>query len=333
MAELMLEPRIAAIAARNRITADDVLFLRRNVYQDGMSSRGEVENLFALDGACHDKSPEWAAFLIEAACDYIIHQEKPEGYLSEDNAAWLRRLIVRDGRIDRATELELMVRALETAKSAPASFADFVLAQTQGAITDARGALAQSDSTGAPRISAQAVAIVRRVLFAMGGHSNIAVTKAEAEMLFNLNDRTSASENDPAWNQLFVQAIANFMMAHSGYQVQSREKALAQEAFLDAPASAGFGGFLSRMISGSLSDRLGWTENNSVEDRFGERNAAFAANEAAAERVTQDEAAWLAAKINGDGRMGPNERALVEFLKAESPSLHPEFQRLLDKVA
>ena len=37
MAELMLEPRIAAIAARNRITADDVLFLRRNVYQDGMS--------------------------------------------------------------------------------------------------------------------------------------------------------------------------------------------------------------------------------------------------------------------------------------------------------
>jgi hypothetical protein len=31
MAELMLEPRIAAIANRNRITADDVLYLRGTV--------------------------------------------------------------------------------------------------------------------------------------------------------------------------------------------------------------------------------------------------------------------------------------------------------------
>ena len=333
MAELMLEPRIAAIAARNRITADDVLFLRRNVYQDGMSSRGEVENLFALDGACQEKSPEWAQFLIEATCDYIVHQEKPEGYLSEDNSAWLCRLIVRDGRIDRATELELMVRVLEKAKSAPASFADFVLAQTQSAISDPRGALAAQDGNGMARITGQAAALVRRVLYAMGGHSNVAITKAEAEMMFNLNDRTSASGNDPAWNQLFVQAIANFMMAASGYQVQSREKALAQEAFLNAPAASGFGGFLSRMISGSLSDRKGWNEGNSIEDRFAERNTAFEASVSDAERVTQAEASWLATRINGDGHMGANERALVDFLKAESPSLHPEFQKLLDKVA
>ncbi len=332
MAELTLEPRIAAIAARNRITADDVLFLRGNVYQDGMSSRGEVESLFALDGACQDKAAEWAAFLIEAVCDYVVHQEKPEGYLSDANAAWLQSVIVRDGRVDRATELELMVRVLETARTAPASFSDFVLAQTQSAICEPQGALASVDGNSMLRISAEATSVVRRVLYAMGGHSNVAVTKAEAEMMFNLNDRASEGQNDSAWNELFVKAIANFMMATSGYKVQSRDKALAQDTFLNAPA-AGLGGFLSRMLTGSLSDRMGWREGGSVEDRFADRNAALDAEASDAERITRDEAEWLAKRINGDGQMGANERALVEFLKAESPVLHPEFQKILEKVA
>ncbi len=332
MAELMLEPRIAAIAARNRITADDVLYLRRHVYQDGLSSRSEVENLFALDGACQDKAMEWATFLIEATCDYCIHQEHPEAHLSESNAAWLQSLIVRDGRIDRVSELELMVRVLETARTTPASFADFVLAQTEFAISDPNGALASLDVNSMLRISREATAIVRRVLYAMGGHNNVAVTKAEAEMMFNLNDRTSTAQNDPEWNELFVKAIANFMMATSGYRVESREKALAHEAFLDAPAS-GLGGFLSRMVSGGLSDRLGWQSGNSVEDRFAERNAAFEAEVSDAERVTRDETEWLAKRINADSQMGANERALVDFLKAESPVLHPEFQKILAKVA
>ncbi len=332
MAELMLEPRIAAIANRNKITADDVLYLRRNVYQDGMSARGELESLFALDGACQDKASEWAAFLIEAVCDYVVHQEKPEGYLSEANATWLQSVIVRDGRVDRATELELMVRVLETARTTPASFSDFVLAKTQSAICEPHGVLASVDGNSMMRISGEAAAVVRRVLYATGGHSNVAVTKSEAELMFNLNDRASDGQNDPAWNELFVKAIANFMMATSGYKVQTREKALAQDGFLDAP-TAGLGGFLSRMISGSLSDRMDWREGNSIEDLFAGRNAATDADVSDAERVTSDEAAWLALRINGDGQWGANERALVEFLKAESPALHPEFQKILAKVA
>lgn len=332
MAELILEPRIAAIATRNRITADDVVHLRREVYQDGMSSRGEVENLFALDGACADKAPEWAVFLIEAVCDYVVHQEKLEGYLSEANAAWLQTLITRDGRVDRASELELMVRVLETSRTAPAVFSDFVLAQAQAAICEPHGALASLDSNNMLRISGEATSVVRRVLYAMGGHSNVAVTKAEAEMMFNLNDRAAEGQNDPAWNELFVKAIANFMMATSGYKVLSREKALAHDSFLDAPA-AGLGGFLSRMVFGSLSDRMNWRESDSVEDRFAERNAAFDIETADAERVTKEEAEWLAKRINGDGNMGVNERALVDFLKAELPALHPEFQKIISKVA
>ncbi len=332
MAELMLEPRIAAIAKRNRITSDDVLFLRREVYQDGMSSRGEVENLFALDGACQDKADEWASFLIEATCDYAVHHEKPEGYLSEGNASWLQSLIVRDGRVDRGTELELMIRVLETARSTPASYTDFVLAQIQAALSESGGALASTDANGHVRVSTEATSAVRRVLYAMGGQNNVAVTKAEAELMFNLNDRVSGADNAPEWNELFVKAIANFMMATSGYMVQSRDKALANEAFLNGSAS-GLGGFLSRMFHGTLSERMRWHQDDLVEERFAERNAAAEAEATDAERITVDEASWLTLRIGQDGKLSANERALVEFIKAESPSLHPEFQKILAKVA
>ena len=51
------------------------------------------------------------------------------------------------------------------------------------------------------------------------------------------------------------------------------------------------------------------------------------------EAVTAVEAHWLAKRIGRDGQMTPNERALLTFLKAESPSIHPSLQALVDKAA
>ena len=51
------------------------------------------------------------------------------------------------------------------------------------------------------------------------------------------------------------------------------------------------------------------------------------------EAVTLAEATWLAQRIGRDGRLTPNERALLMFLKAESPSIHPSLQALVDKAA
>jgi hypothetical protein len=51
------------------------------------------------------------------------------------------------------------------------------------------------------------------------------------------------------------------------------------------------------------------------------------------EAVTSAEAAWLAERIGRDGKMTPNERALLMFLKTESPSIDPALRVLMDKVA
>ena len=50
------------------------------------------------------------------------------------------------------------------------------------------------------------------------------------------------------------------------------------------------------------------------------------------EAVTAAEASWLAERIGRDGKMSPNERALLAFLKTESPSIDPALQALVEKV-
>jgi hypothetical protein len=50
------------------------------------------------------------------------------------------------------------------------------------------------------------------------------------------------------------------------------------------------------------------------------------------EAVTGAEASWLAERIGRDGKLTPNERALLTFLKAESPSIDPALRQLLERA-
>ena len=100
MGELIMSAPVAGLTSKDRITAEDVVMLRREVFADGVVSRGEAEALFALDATATDKCQEWPVFFVEAIGDYIVHQEKPAGYISEDNAEWLVRAISRDGMVD-----------------------------------------------------------------------------------------------------------------------------------------------------------------------------------------------------------------------------------------
>jgi hypothetical protein len=333
MAELTLAPRIAAIAARSRITADDVLFLRRMVYADGLSSRHEVENLFALNESCTVRDPEWTRFLVEAVCDYAVYQEKPEGYLSDYNARWLMSLVTKNGVVDGDAELELLVSAIENSKSVPADMLRFTLDQVRNAVVTGVGPLAFGRSLEKGRITKEETDLVRRILYAMGSEGNIAVTRAEAEMLFDINDASVDSLNDPSWHELFIKAVASHMMAVSGYNLGSREDALRHDAFLNDTSSM-FSGFFGKMLAGGAEAmKNAWNTGNSVEDAFAETNHARDSFAAQAEEVSKDEAGWVAARIGRDGRMHENERKLIEFLKAESPVLHPDLMALLDKVA
>jgi isopropylmalate/homocitrate/citramalate synthase len=50
------------------------------------------------------------------------------------------------------------------------------------------------------------------------------------------------------------------------------------------------------------------------------------------EAITPAEAQWLAERIGTDRRLTPNERALMSFIRAESPAIDPALQALVDRA-
>lgn len=324
--------RVADIASAKRITPLDVLELRKLVFRDGVVACREAEALFALNDACPEQCSEWAAFFVEAITDYIVHQEKPAGYVTARNAEWLINAISHDGKVDTMTKMELLVRVLEKAKFSTERLAAFALQQVKHAVVDGEGPLAGGELVPGV-IEKGEVDLVRRVLYAFGGDGNIAITRAEAEVLFEINDAVADARNDASWNDLFVKAVANFVMCASGYQAPTREVALRQENFLDR-ADADIGGFMARMASTGGRELLAaYRQSVDIDADWEARNQWNDACAKRAERCDNVEARWLAERIGKDGKLQENELALVRFIKQTSPEIHPDLQLLLEKVA
>jgi hypothetical protein len=148
-------------------------------------------------------------------------------------------------------------------------------------------------------------------------------------MLFDINDITAASENDPAWVNFFGKAIANHMMADEAYLAPSRAEALRVEKWLEDP-KADVGGFFSRMVSG-LRGILGinTVSGRATKAKLLKQVAAIGESE----NITEAEALWFMQRLNRDGQMSEAEYAALSFLKRESKDIHPSMLPLLQQVA
>ncbi len=327
------EDVFSRVKRSGKVTADDALASRRAVYgDDGAIAPGEIDMLFRIDEAASAADPAWSALLAEAGVDYIVHQRQPSGYIDEANAEWLVERIGRDGKVKTATELELLVKVLEAARTSPPSLVQFALRQVQSAVVDGDGPLADGRVIVPGRVDRAEADLLRRILYAFGGDGGIAVTRAEAEVLFDINDATADADNDPAWLDLFVKAVANCIMAASGYVVPTREVALRREEWLDAP-SGGVAGFFARMVSGGLRGVLEAYRAPDDEDEWAERNARMDRAIATAEAVTDGEADWLAGRIGRDGSLHENEKALLRFIGNEAHDIHPALAPLIERAA
>jgi hypothetical protein len=324
---------VAEITARGSIKDADVLKLRRGYYDDGRITAEEADVLFALNDACPVQDPAWADCFIEAITDYIVDQARPEGYLTADNADWLIARISKDGRVESKTEMELAVGVLDKARWAPQSLVRFALDQVRDAVIDGSGPL-RSGKLLAPGLVTEAdVDLLRRILYAFGGDGNIAVTQPEAEILFDIDAATAGADNHPAWGDLFVKAIANCVMAASGYATPSRQEALAQDAWLDRRGDLSLDKVAGMVLAGGLKGLFGFYREQTAEERAIARLTQQKIEIVTNEAVTMPEAEWLTRSIGRHELFTPNERALLMFLKAESPSIHPSLQALVDKVA
>ena len=74
-----------------------------------------IDDLYArYEKDANSVDAEWQEFFVEAVTDFIVHQEKPRGYISQENADWLMRAISDDAMVTSMVELELLVAVTVT---------------------------------------------------------------------------------------------------------------------------------------------------------------------------------------------------------------------------
>lgn len=300
-----------AAAADGRITAEELLALRREGWGDGIITRAEAEALFALNNALAERSPEWCDFFVEAIGEFVLNAAPPRLQCNDEEAQWLIGQIDHDGKVESMVELECMVRIIERAENTPDRLKNYILAVIEREVLTGTGPTRCGGELSATHISAAECRIIRRVIWASGGHGPAAVTRHDAEMLFRLKDETLAEENAAEWDELFIDGVANFLKGFILPNAQlSHERRRELEAFV-ADNRASVGRFMGRAL------REAPQVMNHFGKVFGKKAASgpdYTALAAAGEEVTSYENEWLEGMIDADGEVDELESRLIARL-------------------
>jgi hypothetical protein len=314
MTSSSLAPLVATLRQTRDVRPQDVLTLRLAVFDDATVSQSDAEALMALDECMSQPCLEWRAFFVEALTDFIVQQEQPRGYVDPVKARWLMRRITRDATV-KPNELELLVRILETATSVPPELQKFTLKQVRHSVL-----FGESRNT----VSDHEVEILRRTLFASGGGGSIAITRDEAEILFDIAHATQGSANAASWADFFAKAVVNLLMAAKGYAAPSREVALRRGRWLSdrtADPISFTGRVVAALSNGLLANYSLMEDGIAPTDANGE------------DIVTAAEAEWLSARVKKDGILSEIEKIMLERIRTEASNLHPTLQPLFEWAA
>jgi hypothetical protein len=120
---------ISAMIHGRRVTAQDVAWLRREVFAEREVTREAADELFAVARADMDNAPEWKGFFVEMIVEHVVRQADPAGVVNEERAAWLL------ARVDECRSVEALaalVNVLAEARSVPQWFLAAVKARASG---------------------------------------------------------------------------------------------------------------------------------------------------------------------------------------------------------
>jgi hypothetical protein len=112
---------ISAMILGRRVSAQDVAWLKREVFAGGEVTREEADELFAVARAGMNNAPEWKEFFVEMITQHVVRQAEPAGVVSEERAAWIL------ARVDECRSVEALaalVNVLAEARTVPRWFLD-----------------------------------------------------------------------------------------------------------------------------------------------------------------------------------------------------------------
>ena len=93
---------ISAMILGRRVTAQDVAWLKREVFANREVTRESADELFAVVRADMDNAPEWKEFFVEMITEHVVRQGETSGVVDNGQAVWLL------GRVDECKSVEAL---------------------------------------------------------------------------------------------------------------------------------------------------------------------------------------------------------------------------------
>ncbi|MEQ8557006.1 MAG: hypothetical protein RIB03_01715 [Henriciella sp.] len=297
---------MARIAHLGEIGEAEARRIVNEVYRDGVVTREEAEALFRLNEQLADRDPVWVERFIEALKDFLLTREAPQGWISDDEASWLMKVIGRDGHVESESEIDLLLELLRYAEGAPEELSRFCLEAISHRIIE-NGVANEAMSER-----------MRRILSAPGGEAGLWVSRHEAIVLFRTNDAIAEAPNAKSWNNVFAKAILNHLLSAAHPEPDTEADALAREAWLE-DNKASVGGFFSKMVnaftSGSWFDKVSYDAEAAARARYMAKEVATKTGK----QIIEEESKWFLRRLGWDKTVSPAERTLIELLKSEAP--------------
>lgn len=297
-----------AVAEDGRVAPDEILSLRQLGWGDGQITREEAEAIFAINRQIILPGNEWVDFFVEAVSEFVLNGSEPKGMCDESEADWLIKAIDHDGRLETMAELEALVRIVEKARNVPDSLKHYTLEQIEHAVLHGEGPTRCGGELSSSHVSTAECTLLRRVIFASGGHGPAAVSRFDAEMLFRIKDATLHASNALEWPKLFVDGVANYLRGFTAANAQlSHDRMKELEGFI-ADDSVNVGRFFGRMAKEApkVANHFGKV--------FGQKGVGtdYTVRAIEGEIVTENERNWLNRQIEADGELDALEKALIE---------------------
>ena len=181
------------MAGDGRIGADDVLRLRRAIYQQGGIDREKAAALFKLNRDHRSHDPAWAEFYVEALSDFFYWREGSDSSLTDDAERMLMEWIGPAAAIDDATEMRLLLHLMFRSNGSSEAFRTYVLDAVRHSVLHSSQALYGQADRRPGVIDAADVEVIRKLVYGLGGQSGMAISAAEADFLFELEHATAGA--------------------------------------------------------------------------------------------------------------------------------------------
>lgn len=191
-----------SIAGRRRITSDDVLRLRTQMFPKGIATIADAHTLLAIHRACPDQARAWETYFVESLAAFVIDRGH-DGSVDEATCGWLIRVLAGDEEVIATwPEIELVLHIIEMASATPDSLRAFALDQLRLAFRPGASGAYALQRPASRGMTGFDLAYVWRILKSAVDQGRLDPSPAEAMILAEIAALAAFDDSHSGWQQV-----------------------------------------------------------------------------------------------------------------------------------